>query len=501
MKEIPLVPFEYICPSHTKIKIDENIIINSFDDQFVSFGSCFASNVTILLNELGFKSYYNYESCFHYTTRSLNNLLKKWESNDFNPTYTDDDFYKLKDGSERYTSLYHHRKFDIDLKKLQSDVIRNDKSTIDALSQAKIIFITLGNATYVELNDGRNVSYAGGIDKKDYTIKYSSSNEIKQELLQIVSTLKKINPNFSLVVTISPQRYSWHITMDRHNKKYNDYMLELTPSEEKDSLVHSNLDKAKLRVAVNETLVELNNPKYFYFPSFDIVMDELRLYETFSNNVNDNLHINAPHTSNYVINQFLNHTTSEPIKKALQFYRDEIKYKGRLTRLLETYKFNIEFVEKRVQDLITDIMPVLKETNATHILNSIDSLLIKFKINQAPKVNTNDPVIDIKQSIKKLDDKLEDYPHYEVFIYGAGEIATELLSQSLTLNKITLGFIDKDPKKINTKYFGSKISNIENIKDKNNQIILIASVKYNEEIEQSLQSCFSKSVILNPFKL
>lgn len=436
----PLIPFEYICPSITKIEIDENIIIDSFSDQFVSFGSCFASNITIMFKELGFNSYYYYGNCFHYSSRSLEKLLLKWKETNFEPQFEINDFYALKDGSLRYTSLYHHRMFDIDLDKLRASVIREDRLTIERLRKAKIIFLTLGNATYVEMKDGRSINYAGGIDKNDYNIKYSTANEIKNELKNIIDILKLINNNFSLVITVSPQRYAWHITMDIHNKKYNEYIHEVTSirerGREKDSLVHSNLDKAKLRVAVDELLIELNSSKYFYFPSYDIVMDELRLYETFSNNIYDNLHINSPHTSNYVINKFLNYSCNEEVKKALKFYRDEIKYKGRLTRLLDTYKFNIGFIKENVNQIIEEIMPVLIKTNATSILN----------------------------------------------------------------NRLS-GFIDSSEDKINRLYFARLIYNLKDISDDETTLIIIASVKFNSEIEDKLISSLKKCKILNPWNI
>jgi hypothetical protein len=89
-----------------------------------------------------------------------------------------------------------------------------------------------------------------------FEIQTSNAAEIIQFWKPILEKLVAYNPNLKIVFTVSPVRHL------------------------KDGIIENNRSKAHLLLAV-ETLAKLQNCNYF--PSYEIVMDELRDYRFFKN--------------------------------------------------------------------------------------------------------------------------------------------------------------------------------------------------------------------------
>lgn len=123
-----------------------------------------------------------------------------------------------------------------------------------AIQQAHVLYITLGTAFGYKLENGTLVANCHKFPAKLFKKKLATSEEISAAYTSMLSILKKVNPNLNVVFTVSPVR---HV---------------------KDGLIENNRSKARLLEAVH-TLSHLENVTYF--PSYEIVIDELRDYRFF----------------------------------------------------------------------------------------------------------------------------------------------------------------------------------------------------------------------------
>ncbi len=126
------------------------------------------------------------------------------------------------------------------------------------LQKADTVFITLGTAFVYFLNagdstnDGRVVANCHRQDPKLFTRKMISVNEAAEALAGIVNDLHSINKKLHIVFTVSPLR---HVADGAHQ---------------------NSLSKATLMLAID---------KAPYFPSYEIVMDELRDYRFYDSDM------------------------------------------------------------------------------------------------------------------------------------------------------------------------------------------------------------------------
>jgi hypothetical protein len=132
--------------------------------------------------------------------------------------------------------------------------------TFTALEQASHVIITLGTAwVYRHLESGALVANCHKVPQKEFTKELLSAEAIKTCLLNILKLIKGINPDVQVIVTISPVR---HI---------------------KDGFIENQWSKANLISAAHQILHSDNSKlSARYFPSYEIMMDELRDYRFYA---------------------------------------------------------------------------------------------------------------------------------------------------------------------------------------------------------------------------
>lgn len=132
--------------------------------------------------------------------------------------------------------------------------------TYNALQSASHIIITLGTAWVYKYNQTDVlVANCHKVPQKEFTKQLLSVQEIKSGLETIVSLISQINPQAHITFTISPVR---HI---------------------KDGFVENQWSKSNLISALQQTLLETNSQSSVkYFPSYEIMMDELRDYRFYA---------------------------------------------------------------------------------------------------------------------------------------------------------------------------------------------------------------------------
>jgi hypothetical protein len=280
--------------------------ITSHNTKFLSFGSCFAQNLQKELKHLEFDFYFNRNICAYYTTTPLKEMLF-WIANDV--PHDDDELYFY---NEEGTDVGCYRYFRMRCygenaqERTLAEMYRLDDELKQNLQDTDIIIITLGTAQNGHLNrTGKQICTFFGIPPEESTINALSVTDVQTDLEEIYQHLLTIRngKSFELFLTVSPQRYNWA------------WKITGLPS-----LVENNLSKSILRTGIHQFTEDMSSETIRYFPSFEMVVDELRLYETMS--IYDHLHINQDGTPKYVVKRFLKNYCDEKLLSILPLCED-----------------------------------------------------------------------------------------------------------------------------------------------------------------------------------
>ena len=157
-------------------------------------------------------------------------------------------------------SFSHHGRFSAENKKECLDNI-NDRIAASAafLKNTDFLFLTFGTAWIYRLkSSGEIVSNCHKIPAKAFVRRRLSLNEIVERYTGLLEDLWDLNPDLKIVFTVSPIRH-W-----------------------KDGAIENQRSKACLLLAVEGLLKTFGKEKCAYFPSYEIVMDELRDYRFYA---------------------------------------------------------------------------------------------------------------------------------------------------------------------------------------------------------------------------
>lgn len=159
------------------------------------------------------------------------------------------------------------------------------KSTKEELSEASHIIITYGTSwVYQNIESNDIVANCHKVPQKQFKKELLSVDEIKVSLRNTIQLIHSINPDCDIIFTVSPVR---HI---------------------KDGFVENQRSKSHLITAMQEVLqTEHYKRNTEYFPSYEIMMDELRDYRFYAE---DMLHPNQV-AIDYIWKRFKETTISE----------------------------------------------------------------------------------------------------------------------------------------------------------------------------------------------
>ena len=212
-------------------------------------GSCFTENIGNKLNENKFDIFTNPTGIIFNPISVVNTLKSVFE----NRKYTDDD---LKNHNNKWISFEHHGSFSsFNKETCLTEINESITNAHQHLKKSKTIFITLGSAWVYEYEGIGVVANCHKIPNKQFTKRLLSVKEILSAFEQIIDELK----DFEVVFTVSPVRHA------------------------KDGLHENNLSKATLLLAINNLVEQQSN--FHYFPTYELVIDELRDYRFFKDDL------------------------------------------------------------------------------------------------------------------------------------------------------------------------------------------------------------------------
>lgn len=256
----------------TKITIKKEIR-NSISHQSntLLLGSCFTENISKKLEYFKFQNSINpFGILFH--PKAIETLI----TNAINEKkYTEEDVFFH---NERWYCYEAHSK----LSNTSKENLITELNSLIALTHKQLhesthLIITLGTSwVYRHIASDTIVANCHKIPQKKFLKELISIDEITASLESITSLIKDINPKIEIIFTVSPVRHL------------------------KDGFTENSLSKAHLISAIN-AVVEPRNHTH-YFPSFEIMMDDLRDYRFYNS---DMIHPNET-AINYIWNQFRN---------------------------------------------------------------------------------------------------------------------------------------------------------------------------------------------------
>lgn len=235
-----------------KFKLDFNIedspVKLNHSDKTILLGSCFSTEIATKLEINGFQVCSNpFGTLFH--PEAIANVIKSSIQDDtgIDSIQSDDIFHSWDSAGTVFGSSK---------KDLKERVLRLRKGLRSDLETAKVLVITFGTSWgYYNIELSKIVGNCHKVKQDKFSKSLSSADSMLETWKELVEVLKAFNPELEIVFTVSPVRHK------------------------KDGLIENNRSKARLIELVHElTRIE----SVSYFPAYEIVIDELRDYRFFN---------------------------------------------------------------------------------------------------------------------------------------------------------------------------------------------------------------------------
>ncbi len=217
-----------------------------YQTKIFGLGSCFVDHMKNKFDYYQFQTQINPFGVI-FNPVSIKNILQRIVNQQF---FTPDDLFLH---NNIWKSFDLHSVFNCDsAPKLLDDV--NDKiiKAHQFLSQSNVLLITLGTAWVYRLKSTNEiVTNCHKVPQQKFTKELLSTTEIIDNLQDIISLAKTLSKDIKILFTVSPIRHL------------------------KDGFVENNVSKARLIDAIYQVV---DQAKSFYFPSYEMLMDDLRDY-------------------------------------------------------------------------------------------------------------------------------------------------------------------------------------------------------------------------------
>lgn len=270
----------------SKVDIPASDLRIDYKSNLVFIGSCFADNISAQFASRKFKVQANPFGTV-YNPLSIAQMVKNIAEG---KVYGDTDVFQdvCRDnghGDNLWHSWDAHSSLSASTREECVDKLNAATTQArDFLRKADAVFITLGTAFVYYLKDsGKPVSNCHRQDPALFERRMISVEEAAQALKSIVRSLKKIKQDQIATPTIRDDDTKFHV------------IFTVSPLRHLSDGAHNNtLSKATLQLAVNSAISNVTTvpsassgtfPAVDYFPSYEIVMDELRDYRFYSDDM------------------------------------------------------------------------------------------------------------------------------------------------------------------------------------------------------------------------
>ena len=236
----------------TKVDVPKSSISIDYSSKLMFFGSCFAENISRFFVDAKFNCLVNPTGII-YNPLSIRQMVKNVVNQN---VYDEHDFFF--DGNN-YCSYDFHGAYSRGT--LQEAVALANNCMAEArtfLQDVDVVFITLGTAYVYFLADHPAQPVCNCHKQKPDTFirRLVSVDEVVEALSDIVSKLSSLNSKLKIIFTVSPIR---HLRDGAHGNR---------------------LSKSTLHLGIEQVLQKFNCCEYF--PSYEILEDELRDYRFYA---------------------------------------------------------------------------------------------------------------------------------------------------------------------------------------------------------------------------
>lgn len=261
----------------TKIPIPKSTNPIDYSSKIVSLGSCFAENMAEKLDYFKFQNVCNPFGII-FNPVSIEKMIYRIVNQFF---YTEKDVFF-------HNERWHCYEVHSDWSNPDKEVFLENLNTVLRTSliqlfQASHIIITYGTSwVYRNLESNAVVANCHKVPQKEFSKEILSIVTIEKSMQNTLDFIQKINPGVNFIFTVSPVRHL------------------------KDGVVENQLSKSHLITTIHQAIND--KPQNInYFPSYEIMMDELRDYRFYAE---DMVHPNQV-AINYIWERFSETVISE----------------------------------------------------------------------------------------------------------------------------------------------------------------------------------------------
>ena len=298
----------------TTIPIKKSDFLIDYSSKLVSLGSCFAENMGDKFDYFKFSTITNPFGII-FNPISLEKIIVRSIHNKY---FTEKDIFFHNETWHCFE--VHSELSNPDKAEFLTTLNQLIDTTNWHIEKATHCLITLGTSwVYKHIESDTIVANCHKVPQKQFVKELLYVADIEASFKRIVSEIQVVNPNCKFIFTISPVRHS------------------------KDGFVENNVSKSHLITALYQFL--LNATSSIYFPSYEIMMDELRDYRFYAE---DMLHPNQTaidyiwmkFSENYInetefetmqhvseIQKALNHRPFNPNSESHLKFQDNLKHK------------------------------------------------------------------------------------------------------------------------------------------------------------------------------
>ena len=218
--------------------------------KILTIGSCFSDEIGKRLTDLKFDGLINPFGVI-FNSHSIQNLIERSIQKKY---FTTADVHQ---NGEEFFCFDVHSSFNALTKEAVLEELNLTLDQVhDYILSCDVLMITLGTSWIYEWKTSNQVvANCHKVDAKQFEKRLLTTEENLKSLELIVSDLKKINPTIRIITTVSPVRHT------------------------KDGMIENNVSKARLLDALYQLSLQDNHVEYF--PSYELVLDDLRDYRFF----------------------------------------------------------------------------------------------------------------------------------------------------------------------------------------------------------------------------
>lgn len=239
----------------TKVEIKWNGDKISHNHSLLFLGSCFAQEIGEIFSTSKFNSLVNPFGVL-YNPLSISKSLEK--SLDCTP-YTINNLFK--DGNLFHSFDHHSTLSDTDATRMLNNINEKLMLTCQKIRSSHFIFLTFGTSWVYELKANNEVvSNCHKLPASTFTRRRAGVKELSERMTETIRKILEVNSGVKFVLTVSPIRHL------------------------KDGAHGNNLSKSVLLLMCDE-LANSFPDNAIYFPSYEILLDELRDYRFYADDM------------------------------------------------------------------------------------------------------------------------------------------------------------------------------------------------------------------------